>query len=127
MHHEWQAPIAIASLYAHPIEHLISNLLPAILGPIVFGSHVLLGMTWFVSALISTILSHMGYHLPFLPSTEHHDFHHLKFTDNFGVFGILDWLHGTDKLFRKSVQFKRHKIFFGLEPLIKKIPSTKKQ
>jgi len=126
-HHDWQAPIAISSLYAHPIEHLFANLLPAVLGPIVFGSHVLLGMAWFVTALVSSILSHMGYHLPFLPSTEHHDYHHLKFTDNFGVFGVLDWLHGTDKNFRKSVQFKRHKVLLGFEPLIKKIPSLKKQ
>jgi methylsterol monooxygenase len=32
IHHEWQAPIAIADKYAHPIEHIVSNLMPLFLG-----------------------------------------------------------------------------------------------
>ena len=29
-HHEWKAPTAIAAAYAHPIEHLLSNVLPSL-------------------------------------------------------------------------------------------------
>jgi methylsterol monooxygenase len=32
MHHEWQAPIAIADKYSHPLEHIVSNLMPLFLG-----------------------------------------------------------------------------------------------
>merc|ERR1711887_242692 len=32
-HHEWTASIALTSLYAHPLEHIMSNLLPTAIGP----------------------------------------------------------------------------------------------
>jgi hypothetical protein len=35
----------------------------------------------------------------FLPSSEFHDFHHLKFNVNYGVLGFLDWFHCTDGMF----------------------------
>ncbi len=35
-----------------------------------------------------------GYHLPFMPSPEAHDFHHLRFSNCFGVLGLLDYVHG---------------------------------
>ena len=31
-HHQFTAPVAPASMYAHPIEHLLSNIIPAIAG-----------------------------------------------------------------------------------------------
>ena len=33
VHHKFTAPIAPSSVYAHPIEHLVSNILPIIAGP----------------------------------------------------------------------------------------------
>ena len=70
--------LGIASIYAHPLEMLLANLLPLVLGPLVCGSHVATSMLWYVLATFSTTISHCGYHLPFLPSPEAHDFHHLK-------------------------------------------------
>jgi sterol desaturase/sphingolipid hydroxylase (fatty acid hydroxylase superfamily) len=51
---------------------------------------------------LSTLNAHSGYHFPLFPSPEAHDFHHLKFTQCYGVLGILDYLHGTDTLFRSN-------------------------
>ena len=31
-HHEWQTPIAIAAIYCHPVEHIVSNALPILVG-----------------------------------------------------------------------------------------------
>ena len=39
-------------------------------------------------AITSTQISHAGYHLPFLPSPEAHDYHHLKLVP-FNVVDIL--------------------------------------
>ena len=39
-HHEWTAPVAYAATYAHPVEHVVSNLLPAAVGPLLLRSHV---------------------------------------------------------------------------------------
>lgn len=78
IHHEWTAPIGIIGIYAHPLEHLISNLTPIFSGPLLMGSHIATFWLWFCLAYMSTIISHSGYHFPFLPSPEAHDFHHLK-------------------------------------------------
>ena len=77
-HHEWQAPIAVTAIYAHPLEHAGSNLLPPFLGPLILGSHIATSWLWFSLAILSTLNAHSGYHLPFFPSPEAHDFHHLK-------------------------------------------------
>ncbi|XP_061169781.1 fatty acid hydroxylase domain-containing protein 2-like [Saccostrea echinata] len=123
-HHEWTAPIGIISLYAHPIEHLVSNLLPPVLGPFLMGSHVCSAWLWFSIALLSTTVAHCGYHFPLLPSPEAHDYHHKTFINNFGVLGILDRLHGTDTSFRASKAYQRHILLLGLTPLSQQIPDS---
>ena len=77
-HHEWTAPTGIASIYCHPVEQVFSNNLPIALGPIIMGSHLSIAWLWYALAIMNTTISHSGYHLPFLPSPEAHDFHHLK-------------------------------------------------
>ncbi|XP_053149077.1 fatty acid hydroxylase domain-containing protein 2 [Hemicordylus capensis] len=126
-HHEWTAPIAIVALYAHPVEHLVSNMLPVITGPILMGSHITSIMVWFTLALLASAISHCGYHLPFLPSPEFHDFHHLKFNQCYGVLGVLDRLHGTDTLFKQTKSYQRHFIMLGLTPLTECIPDSPKK
>lgn len=77
-HHEWTAPIAVTATYCHPIEHLLSNLLPVAAGPILMNSHPSVMWIWFTLATLTTLNNHSGYHLPFAQSSEFHDFHHLK-------------------------------------------------
>jgi len=50
-------------------------------------------------AVLNTINSHSGYTLPGFPSNEEHDFHHSSFNNCYGLLGILDTLHGTNKAF----------------------------
>ena len=112
-HHEWTAPIAVATNYCSPLEHLLSNLIPALAGPLLCGSHLSVIWVWQAIATLTSVNTHSGYHLPFMPSPEAHDFHHLRFNVNFGVLGLLDWLHGTDGPFRASQQYRYHKTFFS--------------
>ncbi|CAB0013875.1 unnamed protein product [Nesidiocoris tenuis] len=115
-HHEWTAPVAVTAIYAHPVEHVLSNLMPPFLGILLLGSHVITAYVWFTLAIVNTLNSHCGYHFPFFLSPESHDFHHLKFNQCYGVLGILDWLHGTDLLFRASKAYDRNQTFFTLKP-----------
>ncbi|XP_047412122.1 fatty acid hydroxylase domain-containing protein 2 [Sciurus carolinensis] len=126
-HHEWTAPIGVTSLYAHPVEHVASNLLPVIAGPLVMGSHLSSITVWFSLALIITTISHCGYHLPFLPSPEFHDYHHLKFNQCYGVLGVLDHLHGTDTIFKQTKAYERHILLLGFTPLSESIPDSPKK
>ena len=77
-HHEWTAPIGLITVYCHPIENVLSNSIPAAIGPFVMRSHVLTTAIWLISIQTVSMVHHSGYHLPFLPSPEFHDFHHLK-------------------------------------------------
>ncbi|ESO83846.1 hypothetical protein LOTGIDRAFT_222286 [Lottia gigantea] len=126
-HHEWTASIGLVALYAHPIEHIFSNLLPPFIGPLLMGSHIATSWMWFCIALISTTVAHCGYHFPFLPSPEAHDYHHLKFNQNYGVMGVLDRLHGTDDLFRETKAYQRHFLLLGMTPVSQQYPDSPKK
>lgn len=77
-HHEWQAPIAITAIYCHPLEHILSNVLPVAGGSVIMQSHTSVTWLWIAIAILTTLNNHSGYHLPFSHSSEFHDFHHLK-------------------------------------------------
>ncbi|KHN82209.1 Fatty acid hydroxylase domain-containing protein 2 [Toxocara canis] len=117
IHHEWTAPVGLVAIYAHPFEHLISNSLPVIIGPLICGSHIATAWLWYAIALFSTTISHCGYHFPLLPSPEAHDYHHAVFTQCFGVIGVLDRLHGTDRQFRRTKAYERHFLSLSLVPV----------
>lgn len=93
LHHEFKAPVAIATIYAHPLEHIVANLWPLVSGPLLMGSHLAIIWFWFTFALMSTTHAHSGFSLPGF-TENHHDLHHYAFRVNFGL-GLLDRLHGT--------------------------------
>lgn len=126
IHHEWTAPISIVGIYCHPVEHIISNILPLYMGAFIMGSHIATSTLWMCIAISSTQVSHGGYHLPFFPSPEAHDYHHLKFTNCFGVMGVLDRLHGTDASFVKTKAYDRHIMLIGLASAKERFPDDKK-
>jgi len=94
-HHTFTAPIAISALYVHPIEYIISNIIPIMIGPIVCSSHIITIWLWIVIIITNTVFVHSGYIIPFFPSPIDHDIHHMKFKYNFGVLNILDSVHKT--------------------------------
>lgn len=125
-HHQWTAPIAVTALYCHPLENIGSNLLPPFLGVFIMGSHVATAWIWFSLAILSTLNAHSGYHLPFFPSPEAHDFHHLKFNQCYGVLGVLDRIHGTDTQFRNSRNYMRHIMLLSFIPPREAFPDEAK-
>ena len=146
IHHYWQAPIAIAAIYCHPIEHFLANLLPVLLGPLVMGSHRSIISIWLIIVHIVTLNDHSGYHFPLMPSPEFHDYHHLKyvmlyytflpyyrshsqlcfdyfrFNQNFGRMGILDYFHGTSDNYLKSKYCKRDRLLLSITPIRTLVP-----
>ncbi|XP_055601924.1 fatty acid hydroxylase domain-containing protein 2-like isoform X2 [Uranotaenia lowii] len=121
-HHEYTAPVSWAAIYAHPIEHIMSNMIPPLLGPSLLKSHLVVWALWFNYVIQDTLTAHSGYHFPVLMSSEMHDFHHLKFNQCYGTMGLLDWLHGTDVQFRKTKQHQRDRRLWGLKSAREIIP-----
>ena len=126
MHHEWTAPIAWTSVYCHPLEHLLTNIPAVALGPLILGSHISLIYAWGGFATINSLIIHSGYHLPFQSSAEYHDYHHLKFNQNFGFLGFLDQLHGTNRKFKKTVNYKRNRILISTKSARELYPDVEK-
>ncbi|XP_052230042.1 fatty acid hydroxylase domain-containing protein 2-like isoform X2 [Dreissena polymorpha] len=119
VHHEWTAPIGLGAVYAHPLEFAFGNILTIASGPLVAGACQVTTLAWFTMATAVTIIHHSGYHLPLLPSPEFHDYHHLKFTGNYGLLGILDKLHGTlNQTWTRSKHFKRHRLIWSSKQML---------
>lgn len=79
VHHEWTASIAIIALYSHPLEHLVVNLGSVFMGIVLTGCHIATAWLWVGLLLVATLGDHSGYHMPFIHSSEYHDYHHLKY------------------------------------------------
>ena len=98
-HHKFPAPNALAALYAHPVEFLLSNLVPFTAGFMLFRPHVFFALQWIVGACLGTQTHHSGYRMPWIAAhdkqPDFHDLHHKEFTSCYGVLGVLDFVHGT--------------------------------
>jgi methylsterol monooxygenase len=102
-HHEFTAPYALAALYAHPVEFLVADLMAFTAGFPFLRPHIAFVCMWVCGACLGTQVHHSGYRLPWIASFDEqpdfHDFHHERFTCNFGNTGWLDALHGTSKAY----------------------------
>eukprot|EP00756_Hemistasia_phaeocysticola_P022452 Hpha_TRINITY_DN15835_c0_g2::TRINITY_DN15835_c0_g2_i1::g.188762::m.188762/K07750/E1.14.13.72, SC4MOL, ERG25; methylsterol monooxygenase len=112
MHHEFHSPIALATLYSHPLEVILGNIIAVTTGPFLLNSHLITLCLLSPIGIISSMRDHTGYAF-WSSEIEHqphfHDFHHSANCGNYGVVGLLDWIHGTDKAFRKAREEARKK------------------
>ncbi|KAF7290609.1 Fatty acid hydroxylase domain-containing protein [Mycena indigotica] len=114
LHHKYSAPFGLAAEYAHPAEVAILGT-GTILGPILFAAyrphvlHIATVYVWITLRLFQAIDAHSGYDfpwslqhiIPFWSGADHHDFHHMAFTNNFSTsFRWWDRMFGTDSSYR---------------------------
>mmetsp|Transcript_113671 Transcript_113671/g.157289 ORF Transcript_113671/g.157289 Transcript_113671/m.157289 type:complete len:277 (-) Transcript_113671:62-892(-) len=96
VHHAYTSPVSYTAIYCHPIENLVSNIPPLIVGPIICGSHVLAIAVFLFLAVVHVTSVHSGYWV--CDDNGMHDEHHRRFDTNYGVNGIMDLLYGTYSL-----------------------------
>mmetsp|Transcript_39893 Transcript_39893/g.109776 ORF Transcript_39893/g.109776 Transcript_39893/m.109776 type:complete len:300 (-) Transcript_39893:90-989(-) len=96
LHHTWTAPVSFVAIYCHPLEHLASNLLPFMAGPILCGSHAAAIFVFSFLGFVHTCAVHSGYWI--CDDDGLHDEHHRKFNVNYGVLGFMDYIHGSYQL-----------------------------
>lgn len=103
VHHEHDAPFALAATYAHPVEVVVLGL-PTFAGPLAVGPHLLTLWVWVLLRNYEAIDIHSGYELPaaanrvagWIAGAAHHDYHHAHYSGNFAsVFTWCDRLYGT--------------------------------
>lgn len=98
VHHEFKAPLGLCSEYAHPVELILSNVVPGAIGPLITGAHPLSTWIFLVGSIFMTNVHHSGFIWPWYPFnswTMFHDYHHANFYDQFGVVGLMDRLFKT--------------------------------
>ncbi len=95
MHHQFIEPIAVASLYAHPIEHLFANTLAFFIPFFLIGTTYICSLIFIIIGTTITILSHVNYNIIF--SYNDHIVHHRLFKYNFGFGGYIDKIFNTWK------------------------------
>lgn len=96
VHHQFPAPIALAAVYSHPIDHMMQNALPIAFPMIVLRSHFLTVVLFATVALLDAALAHSGYDFLRVPAkVSMHDLHHMTSKGGYGVLGLMDWIHGT--------------------------------
>ncbi|PHH79945.1 hypothetical protein CDD80_3397 [Ophiocordyceps camponoti-rufipedis] len=97
IHHEFSAPVAFASKYAHPVEFLTSDALPIMLPPFLLRTHMVSTFAFTAGTLFTSTVIHSGYDF-FYRAAWMHDRHHEGANAYFGAFGalgLIDWAHGT--------------------------------
>lgn len=113
-HHEYTVPEVIATLNTHPLEFVISNVLPFTLGPALLGSkcHLFLSSYFGTWNFFTVVMNHSGYEFPWIPSfsilpftikTKEHDYHHRNNLENYAAYySFWDTICGTNKSFLKT-------------------------
>ena len=100
IHHEFRTTKAWAGEYAHPVEMVFGNFGTLTVGVILLAPNL---ATLYIYAVVAThtfVAHHSGFAVPWMSWSVHHDWHHYRYKEAFGTFGVLDRLLGTDKEFR---------------------------
>jgi sterol desaturase/sphingolipid hydroxylase (fatty acid hydroxylase superfamily) len=103
-HHRFTTPIALASQYSHPVEHVLANIIPIAAPARLFGLHIITFWVFMTCGIAQATIAHCGYETSSLfgwkPGV--HDAHHELFSVNYGLFGLLDMVYGTRYVKRKD-------------------------
>mmetsp|Transcript_9323 Transcript_9323/g.15718 ORF Transcript_9323/g.15718 Transcript_9323/m.15718 type:complete len:119 (-) Transcript_9323:44-400(-) len=88
--------MGLSAQHAHPLEHLLANFIPSMMGFIVLGErvHAQLLVTWLTLRVLETLEGHGGYEfpwsifqlIPFAAGPQYHYFHHTKNAGNYSSF-----------------------------------------
>ena len=104
VHHKFNYTVSIAATATHPVEYIVSNVLPFVAGPTLLGAHCATMYAWILFRVSETVVNHSGYNFPWtmftiLPlqgTAKDHDDHHSKQVGNFGsLFSHWDRIMGT--------------------------------
>lgn len=118
-HHEFHTLTAcsFASEYTHPIESILGNIVPLIIGPLICHCKFTTFLIWIVIRIFKTCDAHCGYAFRWSPfglcwplnNAAKHDYHHESgFGGCFGSFFVIwDQICGTDESYYRDKHTKQ--------------------
>lgn len=99
-HHEYRTTAAWAAEYAHPVEMIFGNFGTLALGVLLISPNLATIYIYVIVATHTFVAHHSGFAVPWLSWAVHHDWHHYRYKEAFGTFGLLDKILGSDAEFR---------------------------
>ncbi|KAL1964776.1 hypothetical protein VTN77DRAFT_6643 [Rasamsonia byssochlamydoides] len=114
-HHRFTAPVALSAVYSHAVDHVLQNAMPIALPIMMLRAHIVTAVIFAAIVLWDAALAHSGYDFFRVPSVEMHDRHHRDMRVGYGILGVMDWLHGTDKVAEKVVKHEERKAKYNEE------------
>jgi methylsterol monooxygenase len=95
VHHEFRTASCLAAEYAHPVEMVFGNFGTLAIGVLVVLPDLATLYIYTVLATLTFVGHHSGYAVPWMSWSVHHDWHHYRYKEAFGTFGVLDHVLGT--------------------------------
>ena len=92
--HKFTHPYAMTGVYCSLTEMIFINTAAVILGPILTGMCTDITIIWIVVIAINITASHSGIVIPYIGNGSC-NVHRRWLNKNFGIFGLLDQIHGT--------------------------------
>ena len=113
VHHEVKEPYSLAVIHVHPVEYIIGNALPMMIGPVILYHRIHRASVfgWYFVRIAEGIDGHCGYSfpwspfrlLPCQPEESYHHFHHVQNVGNYcSLFTLWDCIFGTNTAFHKN-------------------------
>ena len=110
VHHEWHVTTTLTAEHAHVVEFLISNMGPAIAGPLLFQVHAVVLWIFVCARVCVSFEEHCGFAFPWSPmrllpfgaTVEGHTYHHANAGGGIfaSEFAVLDAWLGTEGSFQ---------------------------
>lgn len=100
LHHEYRTTGAIAAEYTHWFEFIFGNFGTLSIGVMLCFPSLPTVYLFTILGTMTFVGHHTGYALPWMSWAVHHDWHHYRYKEAFGTFGLVDRLLKTDKEFR---------------------------
>lgn len=107
--------ISIAAQYAHPIELVFGNFVPAAMGILLLGTrmHMTTAFTWYIIRYAESAEGHCGYDfswspfrlIPFSSDYAYHSYHHSHNIGNYSsFFTTWDTVWGSNKVYYEYLE-----------------------
>lgn len=118
IHHEHKVTVSFSSQYAHPIEYIFGNVLPATVGPLILDTrmHFTVASTWYFLRSLESCEGHSGYEFPWSPfrllpfgiDFGYHEYHHSHNIGNYSsFFSIWDSVFGSNSAYYEFLKERR--------------------
>ncbi|KAI5814976.1 sterol desaturase family [Pyronema omphalodes] len=128
--HQHPAPSSFSAHSDHPICHLLTRTLPLYLPASIFHFHLLTYFIFLALISIEEVVSYSGYSVfrysVLGGATRRVDAHYAGL-GNYGVWGVLDWIHGTsvgkseDERMEKQLQEEREEVGDMVREVVEKV------